>query len=129
MKIQVRIRTPNGQSRLEIEDESSLGDLVALIKEKTALQNFSLKYGYPLKNLDISLESQRTTHVKDHGLRGETVVVAPIETTPPAQEAPPPPKPFTPKGIEPDETSLAWPERGGHIGIFLNITHSYPNLT
>ncbi|KAM7196320.1 ubiquitin thioesterase OTU1 [Rhypophila sp. PSN 637] len=119
MKIQVRIRAPNGQSRLEIDDEATLGDLISQIKEKTALEKFSLKYGYPLKNLDLSPEAQSKTHVKDHGLRGETLVVAPLEprrsASPPPRAASPPKKPFTPKGIEPDETSLAWPERGGHI--------------
>ncbi|KAK3313942.1 hypothetical protein B0H66DRAFT_537190 [Apodospora peruviana] len=116
MKIQVRLRAPNGQARLEIEDEASLRELVELIKKKSDLSNFSLKYGYPLKNLDISPSAQSTTLVKDLQLRGETIVVAPIDTAPPPAavevEAP---KEFTPKGIEPDETSLEWPERNGYI--------------
>ncbi|KAK0724826.1 hypothetical protein B0H67DRAFT_116688 [Lasiosphaeris hirsuta] len=114
MKIQVRLRAPKGQARLEIDDESSLKDLIDLIKTETALSSFSLKYGYPLENLDISPASQSAT-VKELQLRGETIVVAPTETpiSPPADA--PKPKPFTPKGIEPDETSLEWPDRGGHI--------------
>lgn len=140
MKIQVRIRAPNGQSRLEIDDEGSLGDLIAMVKEKTGLTKFSLKYGYPLKNLDISPEIQSTTKVKDHGLRGETLVVAPLESSsspappPPAAESSTPaaPKPFTPKGIEPDETSLAWPEKGGYIGVSiynLIFVFNFPSFT
>ncbi|KAK4194466.1 hypothetical protein QBC40DRAFT_259970 [Triangularia verruculosa] len=113
MMIQIALRAPNGQSRIQVEDESTLSDLVALIKSKTELERFSLKYGYPLKNLDISPSSQSSS-IKDLKLRGETIVVAPLDTAPPP--APEPAKPaFVPKGIEPDETSLEWPIRGGYM--------------
>jgi ubiquitin thioesterase OTU1 len=114
MLIQISLRSPNGQSRVQIEDNASLRELVELIKAKTELSNFSLKYGYPLKSLDIS-PSLQDASIKDLKLRGETIVVAPVDTAPPTP-AEPEPKPFKPKGIEPDETSLEWPERGGHIG-------------
>jgi ubiquitin thioesterase OTU1 len=127
MKIQVRLRAPNGQARLEIDDESTLGELIGLIKSKTELTDFTLKYGYPLKNLDISLDAQEVA-VKELNLRGETIVVAPIE--PPRTEAieqasvaKPEKKPFIPKGIEPDETSLEWPSRGGYIGTYYPTFH------
>lgn len=115
MKIQIRLRAPNGQARLEIDDEASLGDLIGLIKEKTSLVDFSLKYGYPLKPLDISLDSQGRA-VKEFQLRNETIVVAPIEGPKAVAISQAEPKPFTPKKIEPDETSLEWADRGGHIG-------------
>jgi ubiquitin thioesterase OTU1 len=119
MLIQISLRSPNGQSRIQIEDAATLGDLVELIKTKTELPNFTLKYGYPLRPLDISPSSQDTS-IQDLKLRGETIVVAPVDTAPPAPSQPAPPepkpKPFVPKGIEPDETSLEWPERGGYIG-------------
>jgi ubiquitin thioesterase OTU1 len=117
MMIPISLRAPNGQSRVQIDDDATLGELVQLVKAKTDLSNFSLKYGYPLKPLDISPSLQNAS-IKDLKLRGETIVVAPIETTlPAAASTQPKPKPFTPKGIEPDETSLEWPERGGHIGM------------
>ncbi|KAK0669963.1 hypothetical protein QBC41DRAFT_355454 [Cercophora samala] len=113
MMIQIALRAPNGQSRIQVEDESTLSDLVALIKSKTELERFTLKYGYPLKNLDLTPASQSSS-IKDLKLRGETIVVAPIDTAP--QTPPEPPKPaFVPKGIEPDETSLDWPARGGYM--------------
>ena len=120
MLIQISLRSPNGQSRVQIEDDATLRELVELIKAKTELSNFSLKYGYPLKSLDIS-PSLQDASIKDLNLRGETIVVAPVDTAPPATalqpaSAEPKPEPFKPKGIEPDETSLEWPERGGHIG-------------
>ena len=119
MKIQIRVRAPNGQTRIEIDDEEKLGSLIRLVKEKTELLDFTLKYGYPLKNLDMSLDALEK-EVKEFGLRGETLTVVPTEA--PVAEAIPqvPPKPFTPKGIEPDETSLEWPERNGHIGRSLS---------
>jgi ubiquitin thioesterase OTU1 len=116
MLIQISLRSPNGQSRIQIDDDATLRELVELIKSKTEISNFTLKYGYPLKPLDIS-PSLRDASIKDLKLRGETIVVAPIDTAPPVPvSTKPEPKPFTPKGIEPDETSLEWPERGGHIG-------------
>ncbi|KAK4244732.1 ubiquitin thioesterase OTU1 [Corynascus novoguineensis] len=119
MLIPISIRAPKGQSRVQIDDDATLKELVELVKEKTGLSNFSLKYGYPLKGLDIS-PSLQDASIKDLKLRGETIVVAPVDTTPPAPALQPgsaeaKPKPFTTKGIEPDETSLEWPERGGHI--------------
>lgn len=114
MFIPLRLRTPNGQSRIEIDDGETLGALLELIKQKTEISKFTLKYRYPLVNLDISSEAL-STPVKDLQLRGETLVVAPTES--PAEAAPPAKqKPaFVPKGIEPDETSLEWPERGGYL--------------
>jgi ubiquitin thioesterase OTU1 len=120
MLIPISLRSPNGQSRVQIDDDATLRELVELIKAKTELSNFSLKYGYPLRSLDISPSLQNAS-IKDLKLRGETIVVAPVDTAPPAPalqpaSTEPKPKPFTPKGIEPDETSLEWPERGGHVG-------------
>ncbi|KAK4177177.1 hypothetical protein QBC36DRAFT_138927 [Triangularia setosa] len=112
MMIQIALRAPNGQSRIQVEDDSTLAELVNVIKSKTELERFTLKYGYPLKNLDIT--SSQSSTVKDLKLRGETIVVAPVDTTP--APAPEPAKPaFVPKGIEPDETSLEWLARGGYM--------------
>ncbi|KAK3384810.1 hypothetical protein B0H63DRAFT_395219 [Podospora didyma] len=115
MKIPMNLRGPNGQTRLEIDDEGTLQDLITAIQERTELRSFTLKYGYPLKNLDTSA-SALSSMLKDYKLRGETLVVAPLDTSPmivPAVD--PEKKPFTPKGIEPDETSLEWRDRGGYI--------------
>lgn len=119
MLIQISLRAPNGQSRIQIDDDSPLSALVELIKTKTELANFSLKYGYPLKSLDITPALQGTP-IRELKLRGETIVVASVDPSPPAPalqpaSAEPKPKPFTPKGIEPDETSLQWEERGGYM--------------
>lgn len=122
MQIQISLRAPNGQSRIQIDDESTLRDLVELIKAKTEIASFALKYGFPPKPLDIS-PSEQDKSIKDLRLRGETIVVAPSDPRPPATDmqpasAEPKPKSFTPKGIEPDETSLHWGERRGYLGKF-----------
>ncbi|KAH6614718.1 hypothetical protein B0J18DRAFT_469797 [Chaetomium sp. MPI-SDFR-AT-0129] len=113
MLIPISLRSPKGQTRVQIEDDATLGELVALIQTTTELGEFTLKYGYPLKSLDIS-PSLRGNSIKDLKLRGEAIIVAPVETAPPVP-AQPAPEPFKPKGIEPDETSLEWAERGGYI--------------
>ena len=127
MKVQIRLRGPDGQVRLEVEEESTLKDLVELIKEKTNVGSFSLKYGYPLAELDISPAALSST-VAALKLRNETIVVVPHESA--TSKAPVPsqadvqqaPEPFTAKGIEPDETVVEWPERGGYLCEFIILT-------
>ncbi|KAL2115088.1 hypothetical protein VTJ04DRAFT_10751 [Mycothermus thermophilus] len=117
MPIRINVRAPNGQSRLEIDDGAPLSDLVALIREKSGLGSFTLKYGYPPRPLDISDPAQSAI-IRDLKLHGETLVVAPTEArvpTPPPAPVEPQQKPFKPKAVEPDETAVAWPERGGYL--------------
>ncbi|KAK1753527.1 ubiquitin thioesterase OTU1 [Echria macrotheca] len=113
-KTQMRLRTPTGQERLEIDDTEPLGALIRLVKEKTGLVDFSLKYGYPLKNLEMSLDAQEKP-ISDFNLRGETLVVVPTEAPPAPVAVEEKTQTFNPKGVEPDETSLEWPDRGGHL--------------
>jgi len=124
MKVQIRLRGPDGQVRLDVEEETTLKDLLELIKEKTEVNSFSLKYGYPLKELDTSATALSAT-VVDLRLRGETIVVVPHESATAAateqgaqksSDVQPAPKPFTAKRMEPDETVVEWPERGGYLG-------------
>ncbi|KAL2268095.1 hypothetical protein VTJ83DRAFT_2941 [Remersonia thermophila] len=116
MLIRISLRSPSGQSRLEIDDEAPLRDLVSLIREKSGLDKFSLKTGYPPKSLDIS-EPAQNVPIRELSLKGETIVVAPTDTqpAPPPAESQPAPKPFAPKAVEPDETAISWPERGGYL--------------
>jgi ubiquitin thioesterase OTU1 len=107
--------------RLEVDEESKLGDLVELIKEKTGVKDCSLKYGWPLKALELSPASLQTT-VRDLNLRGETIVVVPLEAEPSQGAAAEPVKqkkqaPVQAKPMEPDETVVEWPERGGFVGM------------
>lgn len=126
MSIPIRLRAPNGQHRLDVDPTATLRDLIGLIKEKTEVSKFLLKYSYPLKELDTS-DAALSSSVQDLKLRGETMVVVPLDSpsqTATAQGAQrsadvqPPPKPFTAKPMEPDETVVEWPERGGYLGKF-----------
>ncbi|KAH8887037.1 OTU-domain-containing protein [Thozetella sp. PMI_491] len=115
MPIQVRLRAPSGQSRLELDDTTTYAQFLDLVKEKTGLTKFTLKYGYPLKDLRPGPEESETT-VKDLKLHGETIVVASLESAEPTAPPPAPEKPkFEPKGVEPDETVVKWPQRGGYV--------------
>lgn len=129
MKVQIRLRGPNGQVRLEVEEETTLKDLLELIKEKTSVNSFSLKYGYPLVELKTDPEALGST-VGELKLRGETIVVVPHESATASATAQgaqrsadvqPAPKPFTAKRMEPDETVVEWPERGGYLGECLAV--------
>ena len=124
MKVPIRVRGPNGQVRLEVEEETTLKDLIELIKEKTEVNSFSLKCGYPLTELKTDREALSST-VIELKLKGELIVVVPHESdtaTATAQGAQrsadiqPAPKPFTAKKMEVDETVVEWPERGGYLG-------------
>lgn len=127
MSIAIRLRAPNGQHRLDVDPSTTLKDLANIIREKAKVDKFMLKYGYPLQELDMS-DSALTSSVQDLKLRGETVVVVPIDapSTAVAQanaqgaqtsaDVQPPPKPFKAKPMEPDETVVEWPQRGGFIG-------------
>jgi ubiquitin thioesterase OTU1 len=130
MTVPIRLRGPNGQARLDVEEEMPLKDLIELIKQKSEVNRFSLKYSYPLKELDTSAAALGST-VAELKLKGETIVVVPHETATASATAQgaqtsadvqPPPKPFTPKSMEPDETVVEWPERGGYLGGFITLT-------
>jgi ubiquitin thioesterase OTU1 len=135
MKVQLRVRGPDGIARLEVEGDATMGQLVELIKDKTNVSTFTLKYGYPLKDLDLNPQTEDKT-VSDFRLHGETLIIVPLEASS-AGPAPAPQMPatepqatepgsavFEPKSVEPDETVLAWPERRGSLGMAPSIPPS-----
>ncbi len=118
MPVKVRLRGPAGQVQIELEDTASYAQFLELVQEKTGFKSFSLKYGYPLRDLKPTSEELHL-NVRDLKLHGETIVVAPIEAATPAPPLPPAAAPvpeFVPKGVEPDETVVRWPDRGGFMG-------------
>ena len=130
MGVPIRLRGPNGLARLDADQDTQLAQLVDLIKEKSGVKTFSLKYGWPLADLDLSPASLHRT-VEELKLRGETIVVVPLENTndtstvassqPSASDsaAAEAQELFQPKPMEPDETVISWPERGGYVGMHL----------
>lgn len=140
MSVAIRLRAPNGQHRLDVDPTTTLKDLVGIIKEKAEVSKFMLRYSYPLKELDMS-EPALSSSVQDLKLRGETVVVVPLDvpSTAVAQanaqgaqtsaDVQPPPKPFKAKPMEPDETVVEWPERGGFLGKPIKLSDAEGILT
>ncbi|KAI9707143.1 MAG: ubiquitin-specific protease otu1 [Candelina mexicana] len=49
--MRIRIRGPSGSTSINISDSATLGDLLAQVAEKTSIQHFDVKSGYPPKPL------------------------------------------------------------------------------
>ncbi len=131
MAIRLRVRGPGGAETIQAEDDWTIGRLVELIREKMGVQQFSLKAGFPPVPLDLNATETRLEELK---LGGATLTLVPAETEagrshtgaanatvgaaaapPPPVAAPPPVTPFTPRGVEVDETVVEWPEGGGYL--------------
>ncbi|KAF2117182.1 heterokaryon incompatibility protein-domain-containing protein [Lophiotrema nucula] len=51
--MQIRIRGPDGQTSVQIDDTATVAELQSTIAETTGLQAFDLKYGFPPRCLDL----------------------------------------------------------------------------
>lgn len=75
--MRIRIRGPSGQSTVTLDDSATIKDLQTQIAEKTDLVTFDVKYGYPLKPLELdSLEPHQRLSEIGLKLDGESLVVA-----------------------------------------------------
>ena len=52
--MQIRVRGPNGQSTIVIDDTATVAELISTIAEKTGLPTFDLKSGFPPRPLDLN---------------------------------------------------------------------------
>lgn len=83
------------------------------LKEKQAAEPSALKYGYPLKNIDLSNTS---TTIEPLNLKGEAVTFVSKGDRAPTAPEPAATKPeFKPKAVEPDHTVIEWPEKDGYM--------------
>jgi ubiquitin thioesterase OTU1 len=73
--MRVRIRGPSGTSTATLEDDATVGDLYARIKENTGLTSFDIKYGYPPKPLLLESKSALLSGL-DIKLNGEQLTVS-----------------------------------------------------
>ncbi|CAK7198791.1 ubiquitin-specific protease otu1 [Sporothrix eucalyptigena] len=122
--IRMRVRGPSSTVTLEAADDWTLEQLLTAIREKTGVDSFTLKAGFPPAALDLSdAESKTLAPLK---LNGDTIMVIPADgtlagasssTAEPALAAPaaPAPKPFKPKRVDVDETVVPWDEGGGYL--------------
>ncbi len=122
----MRVRGPEGTVTLQAEDDWTLEQLVALVKEKTGIPDFTLKTGFPPAPLDLTAKGALA---KDLKLNGATLTLVPNEQ---AREgltidgATSPRKPngdavealpsFKPKRVAVDETVVEWDDAGGYLG-------------
>lgn len=84
--MRIRIRGPDGQSTVTLEDSATVDDLRAQIAENTGLSAYDVKYGYPdLKPLALDTFSGGQ-NIADIGVRlnGEQLLVARKEGAPKA---------------------------------------------
>lgn len=134
--VRIRVRGPSAVVTLEAADDWTLAKLLALIREKTGVESFTLKAAYPPTALDLSAAESKT--LGPLKLNGETLMVIPTEgglasagepSAAPAAPAPAPaapaPKPFIPKKVDVDETVVPWDEGGGYLSKSHAMSHIF----
>ncbi len=139
MAIRIRIRGPNSTETVQAQDDWTMAELVALIRDKMGVQHFSLKAGFPPVDLDVATEGLTLNGLN---LNGSTLSLVPLEpqaeegTSHPASKAAPrsvqtasmasaamPAPSFQPKKVEVDETVVEWTDGGGYLST-LPMDHS-----
>ncbi|EFR02703.1 ubiquitin thioesterase OTU1 [Nannizzia gypsea CBS 118893] len=75
--MRLRIRGPNGQSAITLEDTATVEELLNHISQVTTLSSFDIKYGYPPQPLTLS-QFDAKSKVIDIGvnLNGEQLIVS-----------------------------------------------------
>ena len=75
--MRIRVRGPEGQSIVNIDETATVDELKRLITTETSLHCYDIKYGYPPKVLELDPHSPSTT-LKEIGVRlnGEQLLVS-----------------------------------------------------
>jgi ubiquitin thioesterase OTU1 len=86
MPIRIRLRAPNGQHTLALDDNAAVSDLLSSISNATELPLFDLKWNFPPKPLDPALYGLSTL-LKDTDLKlnGAQIIVIAIATGDPSE--------------------------------------------
>ena len=124
--IRFRARGPGGAKTLRLDEEGTVEQLLALLREEMGVADFTVKAGYPPALLDMSA---RDTPLTELNLNGATLTVDPVaqpaeqpkssgKTKGEAAEEKPA---FKPKRVEVDETVVEWPQVGGYLGRSGNL--------
>lgn len=71
------MRGPSGQSTVTLDDSATVKDLQTQIADKTGLVTFDVKYGYPLKPLELD-NFEPNQRISEIGIKlnGESLIVA-----------------------------------------------------
>lgn len=88
MPIRIRLRAPNGQHTLSLDDNAAVSDLLTAITTSTDLPLYELKWGFPPQPLDPSLYGL-STPLKDTDLKlnGAQIIVIAQATGDPSETA------------------------------------------
>jgi ubiquitin thioesterase OTU1 len=73
--MRIRLRGPNGVSTLNLENDATVGELRAQIKEKTLLIKYDIKFDYPPKPLQLGQDSTLLSEL-DVQLDGKQLIVS-----------------------------------------------------
>lgn len=86
MPIRIRLRAPNGQHILSLDDNAAVSDLLSAITNATELPLFDLKWNFPPQPLDPSLYGLSTL-LKDTDLKlnGAQIMVIAVATGDPSE--------------------------------------------
>lgn len=126
--IRFRVRGPGWVENITATPDWTIQKLLDHLKEKQGADAAALKYGYPLKAIDLSDTSASIEPLK---LKGEAITFVPKEDAS-ASSAPTVPvasKPeFTPKKVEADDTVIEWPEKDGYLGAFRYFPHTTTSI-
>lgn len=113
-EIRFRVRGPGWVETVTATPDWTIQKLLDHLREKQGAQPSALKYGYPLKNIDLSNTSAT---IEPLNLKGEAITFVPREEAAPP-EVPTATKPdFKPKAVEPDHTVIEWPEKDGFLAL------------
>ena len=87
MPIRIRLRAPNGQHTLSLDDNAAVSDLLSSISNATDLPLFDLKWNFPPQPLDPSLYGLSTL-LKDTDLKlnGAQIIVIAQATGDPSEQ-------------------------------------------
>lgn len=115
--IRFRVRGPGWVETVTATPGWTIQELIDHLREKQGVEPAALKYGWPLKTIDLSDVSAT---IEPLNLKGEAITFVPKEqepSPPPAPAVPVATKPaFQPKKVEPDASVLEWPEKDGFLG-------------
>ncbi|KAF2026837.1 OTU-domain-containing protein [Setomelanomma holmii] len=86
MPIRIRLRAPNGQHTISLDDNAAVSDLLSAITNATDLPLFDLKWNFPPQPLDPSLYGLSTL-LKDTDLKlnGAQIMVIAVATGDPSE--------------------------------------------
>lgn len=114
--IRFRVRGPGWVETVTATPNWTIQELLHHLKEKQGVEPAALKYGWPLKTIDLS---DTSATIEPLNLKGEAITFVPKEeaasTSAPAVPVATKPA-FQPKKVEPDASVLEWPEKDGFLG-------------